>query len=442
MSLPTGEGEDGVPLPKGEGEERVLLPKGEGTNRGVGADRLYDRAAPAMLAALVLVAAYYGRGLLLALAGTILFTLLLSRYWSRNALRDLTYQRLLDDERAFPDDEVRLTLRLSNDKLLPLAWLELDDPVPSGLAVMEAGGVPRGEAKGNTLALAASALWKERLLWRCRLRSLRRCVYLLGPARVGSGDPFGFFPVSARIGEPTRLVVYPRLIPVDGISLPPVYPLGERKAERWIFEDPSRAAGVREYRPEDPLRRIHWKATARRQQLQVRLQEPTTTLETVLFLAVDTFNDSRQRDADPRFEHAVSVVASLAHDLIGQRHPVGLYLNGGIESAKDAVELAPGSSAGHLIRILELLAAVQPEPGLGSDVLLGRVAPQLRWGTSLVVVVGSLPGALASTLEGLPVGGKRPTVLFAGSGRVPLPVGGDVHTVAVPSGEIPEAGSR
>ena len=43
--------------------------------------------------------------------------------------------------------------------------------------------------------------------------------------------------------------------------------------------DPLRTVGVRDYHPEDSFRHLHWKATARAQQLQVRVFEPTTVTQ-------------------------------------------------------------------------------------------------------------------------------------------------------------------
>ncbi len=256
------------------------------------------------------------------------------------------------------------------------------------------------------------------------------------------------FTRSSTLGATQQLVVYPRLVPLERLGLPAGFPLGERKPDRWIFEDPSRPAGVRDYRREDPFRHIHWKATARRQQLQVKLHEPTTTLETALFLGVDSFGvDSASdgategrtqiqgsisalgpRDPELTFEYAVSVTASLAHRLIGRRHPVGLYLNGDGAGSGDPVDLAPGASQEQLMQILELLAGVNSVASCPVEVLLARVAPRLPWGASAIVVLGSLPEPLAAALERLAQSGRKPVVLLIGKGACGrAPEGVDLH---------------
>ncbi len=375
------------------------------------ADRYFDRLGPTLLVALMLYGAYYRQPSLAALATTLLFTLLATRFWSRHALHAVGYQRETSDDRAFPGDELQLTLRLANHKLLPLPWVEVDDQIPPSLGLSAEREMLPLETEKGRLRLAGSVGWYERLHWRYRLRCRRRGIYPLGPATVTSGDPFGLFPHSSKIGNVGRVVVYPRLLPLERLGLPAGFPLGERKPERWIFEDPSRPAGIRDYRREDPFHQIHWKATARRQQLQVKLHEPTTTLETAIFLGVESFDP---QDSALRFEYAVSLAASLAHWLIEQRHPVGLYLNGGVAGSQEPSELAPGGSQEQLIQILELLAAVQPVSSDPVELLLGRTASRLPWGTKTILVAGGLSESLAAGLESLARSGKRGVVFVVG----------------------------
>ena len=437
-------------------------------------DSYFDRLAPTLLAALALLGAYHHQLSLVALATTLLFTLLVTRFWSHHSLEAIEYRRATNDDRAFPGDELLLTLRLTNDKLLPLPWVEVDDRIPWQLAPVPDGSEPADGAQKGLLRLGGSVGWKERIRWRYRLRCQWRGIYPLGPATVTSGDPFGLFPRSSTVGESERVVVYPQLLPLDRLGLPPGFPLGERKPERWIFEDPSRPTGVRDYRREDPFHHIHWKATARRQQLQVKLHEPTTTIQTAIFLGVDTFEDremgrhgdtgtrgrgdagtqnpeprtqnpsalSTQHSAfggqhpAPAFEYAVSVAATLAHGLIGQRHPVGLYVNGGTAGTRDPVDLAPGASQEQLIQILELLAGVEPVASGPVELLLAEVAPRLPWGASVILVVGELSESLAAALHGLGRTGRKPTVLLIG--KKPLPQGFEGVTMYPLQPALPE----
>jgi uncharacterized protein (DUF58 family) len=381
-------------------------------------DRLFDRYLPLALLALVLGGAYSGLLPLVTVAATLLLTLLVTRAWSRHSLRGLSYERETSDERAFPGDELLLSLRLANSKLLPLPWVEVDDRVPNRLLLLSEAGEPVSTLEGERLRLAGSVSWSERVTWRYRLRCQRRGIYRLGPAVVTSGDPFGFFPRSARVGDVRRVVVYPRLVPVDGMALPSGSPHGEVRAPQWLFEEPTRVVGVRDYHPEDPIRRIHWKATARRGELQVKIQEPTVELSTAIFLAVDSFATGPPAQGedgpDEPFESAVSLAASLAHLLIGRGIPVGLYANWGGVGSGASLQLPPAGSQEQLLQILESLAGIDASPCCSLEEFLADAMPRLPWGATVMLIAGSLPEEGLAALQLLGRTGRKPVLLPVG----------------------------
>jgi len=78
---------------------------------------------------------------------------------------------------------------------------------------------------------------------------------------------------------------------------------------------------VRDYCTGDEFRHIHWKASARRDRLQVKVFEPSTTGQLVLFLPAEEFGNNEE------LETAVCVLAALAHSMVGQGNSVGFISN-------------------------------------------------------------------------------------------------------------------
>jgi len=103
--------------------------------------------------------------------------------------------------------------------------------------------------------------------------------------------------------------------------------------KRRLMEDPTRLAGVREYRTGDPLRRIHWKATARTGRLHSRIYEASTLIGANLIL---DFGRAAWGDDPDRPELAITTAASIAAHLSDRRQQVGLVTNGG-----DASDVMP-----------------------------------------------------------------------------------------------------
>src|SRR5512142_3070033 len=95
-------------------------------------------------------------------------------------------------------------------------------------------------------------------------------------------------------------------------GLPPKDPLGDVKARLPLFEDASRPRGVRDYMPSDALKHIHWRATARVGELQVKVYEPTISYQWVLFVNVASFRYAWQGVNSELLEQVISLTASIA----------------------------------------------------------------------------------------------------------------------------------
>src|SRR5207244_13438952 len=108
------------------------------------------------------------------------------------------------------------------------------------------------------------------------LKLRMRGYYQIGPLVLESGDLFGLHRRYRAVTEPHFLLVYPKVVPLEGFELASRRPVGEIRLAHRLFEDPTRIAGVREYQRGDPLNRVHWRATARTGTLHSKIYEPST----------------------------------------------------------------------------------------------------------------------------------------------------------------------
>jgi uncharacterized protein (DUF58 family) len=386
--------------------------------------------------AIIVWAAWAGQQAIVVVPALLLVTGVLGRLWSRYALNRVSYERVVSEHRAFPGEEIDLTVRITNGKLLPVAWMRADDQVPARLAPDVSHWQPSDDGRGGTLVHLASLLWYRRISWNYKLCCRRRGLYVLGPVRLTSGDAFGFFARQLHVPATEQLIVYPRILPVEELEPLPHQPLGDLRAGQPIFEDPSRTVGIRDYRPADALKRIHWKASARRQRLQVRVYEPTTTPQSVLVLGLEGFGNDTVEEEE-HFELAVSAIASLANRSIAQRQATGLIVNGGLPDGRDFVCLQPAAGHEDLMRILEVLAAVAPVPTRPLPELLLEENRQLPWGASLMLVVEAVDEVLLEALRQLQQQGRRVSFCALGAEFDPL-VGLGVPVQRLALGITPE----
>ena len=330
------------------------------------------------------------------LIGYLAFALyVLGRLWVRVAARSVLVKRRLS-ERAYQGDRVEVRLQITNRSRVPIPWMSLRDSVP--LRLVAASSPARW-------ALSLGGRGERTVAYHLLCR--QRGYYEFGPMTLEVGDPLGIERRSGGAAAVDRLIVYPRVLPLEQLGLPTRSPLPHLPARTWLFEDPTRLTGVRDYRSGDTPRKIHWKATARTGRLLVKTFQPGIARETLVCL--DFERGSYQRGRRERaVELAVVAAASIAsHIILRERLPAGLLVVGQdpLAARTSRFFLPPRPQRGHLMELLEVLARITPARTLPFPELLRGAAADLPWGASLVVISGRNSMDLQQALAHLGRGG-------------------------------------
>lgn len=276
---------------------------------------------------------------------------LLSKYLLRFVFNRLKVDVSLEPKNIFHREVSRFNITLANDTFLPLYWLEIILYLPEKLIF---------PYKIGELVKIPS---KDRVSLSYEIKGFKRGIYELGPVILQTSDIISGeeFKNTFKLNE--RLIVYPKIVPIVSGRIHSYQPIGELRSDEVAFEDPSLFRGTREYSYNDPIKRIHWKLSARTGTLQVKTYEPTIGAQSVIFLNL-RYQDYISFDRDYKVELAITLAASLATFLIRKKQEVGLVTNGGdmlIEDTELKVQkIPPRRGEEQLIRILELLARVAP----------------------------------------------------------------------------------
>ena len=368
---------------------------------------------------LIGVGAGTGQPMITGIGVVVLIVGAAARLWARYLFRRVRVRGELSEARAFQDEQVELRFEVENRKLLPLPWFDLRLAISEEIEV-EDEELPAASAPGlNWLTRRGALGWYERRRWRMRVSAKERGQFQIGPTQLHSADLLGIFPRHWEESAITPFIAYPRVFALDDLGFPADRPLGESKGRNRIFEDPLRISGLRDYEPGDPLRRIDWKATARRGELQSRVYEPSAVQHLYVLLNIDTLEHSWEGYLKDDLERTVSMAASLAVWATGRRYAVGLLANGSLPNSDRPIRLAPSRARSQLPRILETLAVVQP---LTMGVLAGRLrreASRLPLGSTLVLAAAYVPDELAEAMRRLQDEGYRVAVVVT-SDRVDL----------------------
>ncbi len=245
---------------------------------------------------------------------------------------------VLTDERAVEGDEVPVRIRVA--AAAAIDRLDLYLRLPDGLEVTEGH-----QAVGLRLARG------EQRELELRLRAARWGVHQLGPTYVRARDPLGFLVAEGVVVRTPVIRVYPREETLQRILQP-------RETQLFAGSEVARSKGegiefadLRPWAPGDPLKRVNWRASARRSDLWVNEAHPERNTDVILF--VDSFAEARSRDAGT-LDLAVRATAALADVYIRRRDRVGLISFGGILRW-----LEPGMGTVQLYRIVDALLDTQ-----------------------------------------------------------------------------------
>jgi uncharacterized protein (DUF58 family) len=229
---------------------------------------------------------------------------------SRARLR-MSCERSVEPAQVPLGSPMRGQITLGQDGRLPAGILLLEDSVPR-----ELGSRPR------FLVDKADLSWRREveypLLGRVRGR------FATGPLRVRTTDPFGLVRLDRQFVATTEVMVTPQIFPLPAIrTVGGAGSTGEARPHRIgvIGQDD---VLVREYRQGDDVRRIHWRSTARRDELMVRREEQAWDPSASIVL------DSRAsahagRGMYNSIEWAISAAASIALHFLDDGFSVEIY---------------------------------------------------------------------------------------------------------------------
>lgn len=182
------------------------------------------------------------------------------------------------------------------------------------------------------------------------LLPLRRGVLRFASVTLARPDPFGLFRAFRHVALPGAVTILPRRYPLPAIALPGAqrYQHGGVALAAAIGES-EEFVSLRDYRPGDPMRRIHWRSWAKAGRPVVKEFQDEFFVRHALVL--DTFAGP---ESLAQFEEAVSVAASFACTIDTQESLLDLLFVG-----PEAFSFTIGRGVAHADQMLELLASVK-----------------------------------------------------------------------------------
>jgi len=221
----------------------------------------------AAISALLLIGMLFGASLwvLAAIVAGVLLALnhFLAKTWSSKTFA----------KRAGTDTEVsigsRLPIKLSvtNGGKIPVLWMLVEDLLP-----------PQAISNTKSMLEVVGDRLRVMLLWGGETRELtyeivckRRGYFQVGPTVMETGDMMGLYRRYRVTNDPQYITVLPDVVPLHTYEIGSRRPIGEIRMRENVMADPTRLRGIRHWQPGDPMRSVHWAATARTGQLHSKV---------------------------------------------------------------------------------------------------------------------------------------------------------------------------
>ncbi len=318
------------------------------------------------------------------IGGVLLVIRLVADRWPRRVLDELVYERTVSPRSTVTGDPVQVSLSLWNRSRLPIAWAGSDDSLSAHLATRPAA---------VELSTAGPMRPFERVTRRVSVVPTRRGVHEIGPVRVRVAEHFGTqAPFVDVPDEPITILARPLMVPVMGAS-PQASPLAQVRARRSLYVDPALFAGVRPHQSGDPLRTVHWRASARERSLQAKRFEPALSRHQILVLDVQTVEGPywMLNYDDELFEDLCVAALSMARANVVADAACGFAAAGFTRTTQRFAWLPPRADRAQIERIGDLLARLTTESSAPLAELLAWLPRRVARGTSIVILSGRNP---------------------------------------------------
>ncbi|NHN56044.1 DUF58 domain-containing protein [Calidifontibacter sp. DB0510] len=208
----------------------------------------------------------------------------------------------------------------------------------------------------------------------------RRGEHQLGPLHVRVRDPFGLTERDSEVPGTGSIIVLPRTYPLGSVAPPGTGDGSEGSTPAMVALHGDEDVSIRGYRDGDDLRRVHWKASAHRDELMVRQVDRPARRSCLLLL--DPRADAHAGTGEhSSFEWAVSALASIGVRM----SELGFRLE--LVTREGTVPLAAGEQlSGHAV----LLHLARAETGTEGDLrrMLHTASERLSTGGVVIAVLG------------------------------------------------------
>lgn len=244
-------------------------------------------------------------------------------YYRFHALDDLYMHVGFSKKVADYGEDIELIEVAENRKRLPLPFIILKFEAPKELKFHDMMNTSMSDHlyREDMLTMKAFSKHTRRIKAKCT----KRGYYVFPRVGMTTSDLLLIEQFSMDFINNANLVVLPEILDTDMVRTLTSVTISELQCRRTLLTDPFTLAGIREYGPDDPMKSINWKASAKTGELMVNMNASTCAQKVHIFLNLDYYN---QKHSLSLLEKSISLAYTYLLELAEAGIPASIYTNG------------------------------------------------------------------------------------------------------------------
>ncbi|MTI68138.1 MAG: DUF58 domain-containing protein [Firmicutes bacterium] len=290
---------------------------------------------------------------------------LLGIYWS-------------DKDKVEKDEYAEVNYKLYNSGLLPLPYAIVEDGIPERLS--------KDSQNEKVFFIKPYEAKNIKKKFKCKHRGF----YEIGKVKITTGDIFGIIKKEFVIKDDLFITVYPKVYKLENFNIEGKDFYGSLSTNQKHYEDYTSIKNLRKYHYGDSLKRVHWKVTAKKNELIVKNYEVSANAQIRVYMDFEL--NKFLKDKEGLIEEKVAeCVISIIH----------FFLKEGIESelityTEKKIEIH-GKDSGEFKYFLETLARIRPKSYINMGDIILHQSRILPLGTTIIIVTPKVDRKILSS---------------------------------------------
>ncbi len=276
-------------------------------------------------------------------------------------LKNLSCTRAFSRPAVFEGEEAELVEVVRNDRPIIIPWLVVESRISPYIRL---GSQENLHVSGQMHYCSQFTLmpWQQ-IRRRHKVRFLHRGAYDLGNASLTAGDILGLTKYQRTQALSAPVLLYPALLSDEALPVPMSRLLGEVTRRPQLLQDPFLVRGLRPYQPGDPVRDIHWAATARTGETQVRVHDYSARTKLLVVLNTQAqerqWHDHLEEKNLACIEQGIRIAATACIRCLREGLAVGFAANMPLEGEKESTLMLPADGAAREEELLSTFARLK-----------------------------------------------------------------------------------